>query len=214
MKRFKDLKKGDEIYKVAINQTSQKPEFQRLEVSSCSLEGESRFLTFSNSPDMIRVEGSKFRKDIISRDSFDFNNITRAIFLVSLEELDNFLKEEVERSRVYQQCLEKIYCEAWDKPVKETKFKKGDTIYVPEFSSAGLYDGEGRVYFFDGEPLDISGLENLRPATYKEKEELIKTLEMRASFSAIGLVKEKLIAVVRQCGWDYVRSTNCFYRVE
>jgi hypothetical protein len=214
MKRFNDLEKGDEIYKVVINLTSQKPELQKLEVRSCSLEGESRLLTFSNSPDMVKVDGSESRKDTISRDSFDLNKMIRSIFLVSLEELDNFLKEEVDRSMAYQQCLEKIYCEAWDKPVKETMFKKGDAIYVPEFSSAGLYDGEGKVYFFDGEPLNILEIGNPRLATYEEKDDLIKTLEIRTSFSMIGLAKEKLISAARKCGWDYIRSTNCFYRVK
>lgn len=210
MKRFKDLKAEDFVYKIIIDQRSQKPEFHKLKVRNCALEGDLRFLSFHNSADMVRVKGEDTRRDYLSRDSFDYNKITRTLFLVSLEELDQFLKEEVEKSREYQKCLEGIYNDAWDNGIE---FNKGDVIYVPEFSSAGLYDGEGRVYFFDGEPLNIELLDNLRLATYDEKDELIRTLEMRVSFSAIGLVKERLISVVRQCGWDYKRDTNSFYKV-
>lgn len=213
MKRFKDLETGDTVYKITINQTNRKPEFQKLQVRSCSIEGEFRFLTFSNPSDMIRVTGGTTRKDGVVRDSFDYNNITRTILLASLEELDKFLKDEVEQSRVYQQCLERIYNEAWDKPVENQKFKKGDLIYVPDFSSPGLYDGEKKVYFFDGEPLDISGIENLRMATYDEEDEFFETLKLRMSFSAVGLVKEKLILAVRKCGWEYKRSINDFARI-
>ena len=220
MKQFKDLEKGDKLYVIRIeNDSIFKSYFSSFDI--ISVMGKN---TSENNPITILYrDNSQDQGQIVDRNTseykIEYRPALREIYYFSDKlAVEKFIKKRCESLREKISIFENLYKDVWKDPeISFNEFKKGEVIYIDPFRHPGICNGEGAIYFHDGEPFSLSAFKNskeIRRATEEETKEFLRKLSLTVASTADSNIRSKLMIALRNCGYRFNLVLREFYKDE
>ena len=225
MKKFLDLKSGDSIYVIEINQSNWEILSKSVKTFSCYTRAqyqsttEERTIHFKNSTEMVRVNSnSSIHRIVHSR----LTERIETVYFADKDYIESFLKEKIESLRKSINNLENVYSDIWEEFNKEELNKpldnslksdsktlvKGDIIYVVAFESAAVFDGVNTLYFADGDSYELSKIRDYRKA---DNIEIGDFFDISLSRIKNSIVSTRIEEMLEKCG--YHLENNKFIRL-
>lgn len=218
MKKFIDLEAGDEVYVLTVDVSSRAISTKIVHFSCYTGFINGMFTAyFKDTSETVRLNSQECKQEFKPIGDHKYT-----YYFSDRLEVEKFLKEEIEKSRDYIRNLEMTYSTLWidkEEPPKEPEKKsessnefiweKGDAIYVVAFESVGLFDGNGNLYFADGDKIDIKEagyLKNLRKANSMEIADYFEIVKSRIAHHE-GLVANKIRENICSCGYKFEGNT-------
>lgn len=222
MKQFKDLERGDKLYRVRIDDDNIfKVYFSSFDIIS---------VIGKNAPEdnpitILYRDNSQDQGQMVDRDTseckIEYRPALREIYYFSDRlAVEKFIKKRCESLRDKISIFENLYKDVWKEEDPETSltdFKKGEVIYIDPFRHPGICDGKGSVYFHDGEPFKLeifNKSKKIRRATDEEVKEFIRKLSLTVASTADSTMRSKLIVALRNCGYGFNLVLREFYKDE
>lgn len=201
MKTFKELVSGDNIFIISINQSQRQLNFRTVKYS-LDIEDKkcpSKIMIFFKDPNINAIsvppEANQFKIDSIDKkiSTYYFSDATS---------LDLFLKDYIEKERIFIKNLEACSIAAWSCENRESTLEPGKIYFYSRFRTPCVVSRDGDAYDCDGFKISKAsiGPETMRDATEDERIEFFDRLT-RALI--IRTNADTLIAGLEKCGLSW-----------
>lgn len=217
MKKFKDLKLGEILYILKIDLGSKMSVAEKkAKITGKSIDTGTGMITLFY---IIPEEGETGVK--LNPGEYVYDAVTgtkETAYFSDKDAVDEFIKEKCDDLQKMIQLYEKIYCSTWEDPVieepkkKKIDWKRGDTVFMPQFNQAGLFDGENSVVFYDGHKIPMSSLKDylLRRATFEETTSFFNKCE---NYINTHSEHSRVMSAILSCDYVYDASKQVFEKI-
>ena len=230
MKKFKDLKTGDNIYIIGTNLSlgiifTKTLRFGRFihEEENVEDDGDSsvllEFIENTEIGILVSKEDSRHTKKLQG-------SLTELTYFVDPFEAEKFLKNLQEKVRQFQERIDTIYTKLWenvnskentntDTDTSDTSgYKIGEIIYSTSFNMPVLYVGGGVAICSDGIELRtvLRCPKNFRKSLSGDDEKFFK--ECSDTLKGVhGIYREGLLKALKTCGYSYNENKKIIEKI-
>lgn len=209
MKTFGEIREGDEIYILRIENETGEIKYRTQKVKTRTTGQTTDVVTLIFNDQAVITESRK------SWHKVEYRPAKREIMYFSDKlAVEEAIKARCDFLRDVIGNLENAYQELWKEPEKEVipQFERGKFIHIDPFKTPGICDGQGGVYFNDGYALDIKEFKDAKitDAEQEEINEFFRICAKKMTNATDTTEKTRIHAALFKCGYSFNFFTKTF----